>query len=71
MPGWSYKTIGDGYGMQRNEIEVLLAAARADLRNPDIHGYQKVYCVYGRRPTSAEAKALRKRGHEGAQMRNR
>ena len=68
----SFKTLGpDGWGMSRNELEVVLAGARADLQNSEIHGYQKVYCVYGRRPTSAEGRVLRERGHQGAQMTNR
>jgi hypothetical protein len=72
LQGWSYKTLGqNGWGMEREEIEVLLAGARADLRNPNIHAYQKVYCVYGRRPTDAEADTLREKGHQGAQMTNR
>jgi hypothetical protein len=72
LEGWSLKPLGpDGLQMSRDEIQVLLAGARGALRDPAIHANQKMYVVYGRRPSSAEAKALKERGQKGAQMRNR
>jgi hypothetical protein len=72
LEGWSLKPLGpDGLQMSRDEIQVLLASARRSLHDPAVHGYQKLYIVYGRRPTSAEAQTLKERGHKGAQMRNR
>lgn len=72
LEGWSLKTLGpDGLHMSREEIQIFLAGARRSLHDPSVHGLQKFYVVYGRRPSSAEAEALKKNGHKGTQMRNR
>lgn len=65
LQGWSYRLLGpDGLGMTRDEIEVLLASARGDLQNSDIHGYQNIYVVYGRKPSSAEAGEIERMGSQ-------
>jgi hypothetical protein len=50
LAAWGLSTLSRGFGWSREKIEVLLAKARNDLRNPDIHAYAECYVVYGRKP---------------------
>jgi len=35
---------------ERERIEVMIAEARNDLRDPNIHAYAECHVVYGRKP---------------------
>lgn len=52
LPAWGLSTLSRGLGWSRERIEVLIAAAREDLNNPNIHAYAECYVAYGRRPHS-------------------
>lgn len=54
LPAWGLSTLSRGLGWSR-EIEALIAAARQDLSNPDIHAHAECYVAYGRRPRSLES----------------
>ncbi|KAI9843532.1 MAG: hypothetical protein M1837_006287 [Sclerophora amabilis] len=41
-------------GWKPEEVQVLLANVRKDLRNPKIHAYLNFYVVYGQKPEDAE-----------------
>jgi SAM-dependent methyltransferase len=50
LAAWGLSTLSRGFGWSRERIEVLLAKARNDLKNPNIHAYAECYVVYGRKP---------------------
>jgi hypothetical protein len=45
-------TLSRGLGWSRERIEVMIAQARNDLRDPNIHAYAECYVVYGRKPVA-------------------
>ncbi|KAJ9143021.1 S-adenosyl-L-methionine-dependent methyltransferase [Pleurostoma richardsiae] len=63
LGAWTFQNVSDGIeafslallsrvlGWSREEIEVLLADVRRELRDRSIHAYIPVYTVYGRKPT--------------------
>ena len=56
---FSYNLLGpDGLGWTQNEIEVFLMDVRTAVRDSRVHSYQKVYFVYGRRPSKTEGEAM-------------
>jgi trans-aconitate methyltransferase len=50
LPAWGLSTLSRGLGWSRERIEVMIANARNDLRDPNIHAYAECYVVYGRKP---------------------
>ncbi|KAH7381937.1 S-adenosyl-L-methionine-dependent methyltransferase [Cadophora sp. MPI-SDFR-AT-0126] len=52
LPAWGLSTLSRGLGWSRERIEVLIAAARKDLSNPNIHACAECYVAYGRKPHS-------------------
>lgn len=61
MPAVTYKLFGpDGLGWSRHEIEVYLINVRKCLKDRNIHAYQTVHVVWGRRPTKEEEAKIRK-----------
>jgi hypothetical protein len=50
LPAWGLSTLSRGLGWSRERIEVMIARARNDLRDPNIHAYAECYVVYGRKP---------------------
>lgn len=62
LSAFSYKLLGpDGLGWSQNEIEVFLVDVRKCIKDRTVHAYQKMYVVYGRRPTEAEERVLIKK----------
>lgn len=62
LSAFSYKLFGpDGLGWTQNELEVFLIDVRKCIKDRNVHAYQKMYVVYGRRPTEQEeAKTMKK-----------
>lgn len=61
LSGFSYRLFGpDGLGWSQNEIEVFLVDVRKCIKDRNVHAYQKMYVVYGRRPSEEEEKVLKK-----------
>lgn len=55
LSGFSYRLFGpDGLGWTQNEIEVFLVDVRKCIKDRNVHAYQKMYVVYGRRPSKEE-----------------
>ena len=50
LPAWGLSTLSRGLGGSGEHIEVMIATARNDLRNPDIHANAECYVAYGRKP---------------------
>ena len=50
LPAWGLSTLSRGLGWSRERIEVMIAKARNDLRDPGIHAYAECYVAYGRKP---------------------
>lgn len=50
LPAWGLSTLSRGFGWSRERIEVLIARARSNLRDPNIHAYAECYVAYGRKP---------------------
>ena len=49
--GWSMAIITRGMGWMPQEVDVLLAGVRKDVRNwKEVHAYVQMYVVYGRKP---------------------
>lgn len=62
LAAFSYRTFGpEGLGWTQNEIEVFLADVRKCLKDRNVHTYQKVYVVCGRRPSEEEEKLMIKK----------
>ena len=62
LSAFSYKLFGpDGLGWTQNELEVFLVDVRKCIKDRNVHAYQKMYVVYGRRPSEEEeAKTMKK-----------
>lgn len=59
LSAFSYKLFGpEGLGWSQHELEVFLIDVRKCVRDRNVHAYQKVYVVYGRRPSEAEEKVM-------------
>ncbi|KAF2395783.1 S-adenosyl-L-methionine-dependent methyltransferase [Trichodelitschia bisporula] len=52
LEGVSLKLLG-ALGWSKNEIDVLLAGVRDDIKNKPLHGYIPITLVYGRKPLNA------------------
>ena len=50
LPAWGLSTISRAFGWSKERIETLIARARNDLRDTNIHAYAECYVVYGRKP---------------------
>ncbi|ERF72485.1 hypothetical protein EPUS_07694 [Endocarpon pusillum Z07020] len=62
LAAFSYKLFGpEGLGWTQNEIEVFLIDVRKCIKDRNVHAYQKMYVVYGRRPSEEEEKAMMKK----------
>jgi ubiquinone/menaquinone biosynthesis C-methylase UbiE len=62
LSAFSYKLFGpDGLGWTQNELEVFLVDVRKCIKDRNVHAYQKMYVVYGRRPSEEEERALMKK----------
>jgi metalloendopeptidase OMA1, mitochondrial len=62
LSAFSYKLFGpDGLGWSQNEIEVFLVDVRKCVKDRNVHTYQNMYVVYGRRPSHEEEKLLIKK----------
>jgi metalloendopeptidase OMA1, mitochondrial len=61
LSAFSYKLFGsEGLGWTRNELEVFLVDVRNCIKDRNVHAYQKMYVVYGRRPSEEEEKSMKK-----------
>lgn len=49
LAAWGLSTLTRGFGWSREKIGVLLANARNDLKDSNIHAYAECYVVYGRK----------------------
>ena len=59
LSAFSYRLLGpEGLGWTRNEIEVFLIDVRKCIKDRNVHAYQKMYVVYGRRPKEGEERAM-------------
>ncbi|THC90681.1 hypothetical protein EYZ11_009856 [Aspergillus tanneri] len=54
IEGWTMMLLTKILGWQRIEVEVYLAQMRQGLRNRNIHAYQEITIVYGRKPLPGE-----------------
>ncbi|KAI9801056.1 MAG: hypothetical protein M1833_002924 [Piccolia ochrophora] len=54
LEGWSLKLFIHGHGWSVEEIQVLLAKVRNDIKDPKIHSQQEFHIVYGRKPEASE-----------------
>lgn len=45
-------------GMKKDEVSVLVEAAKRDMNNRDIHSYQPFYVTYGRKPLESETRSV-------------
>ena len=62
LAAFSYKLFGpEGLGWTQNEIEVFLIDVRKCIKDRNVHAYQKMYVVYGRRPSEEEEKVMMKK----------
>ncbi|KUJ09365.1 S-adenosyl-L-methionine-dependent methyltransferase [Mollisia scopiformis] len=52
IPAWGLGTLSRTLGWSRERIEILIARAREDLKDPNIHAYAECYVAYGRKPHS-------------------
>jgi SAM-dependent methyltransferase len=52
LEGISLGPLCRGLGWQKQEVDVLLAEVRTDLKNSSIHSYYSMHTVYGQKPTS-------------------
>jgi SAM-dependent methyltransferase len=51
IQGWSMGILTRGMGWSAQEVEVLLAGVRSDVKNwREVHAYVQMYVVYGRKP---------------------
>lgn len=63
LSAFSYKAFGpEGLGWTQNELEVFLVDVRKCIKDRNVHAYQKMYVVYGRRPSEEEERIMRKPG---------
>ncbi|KAL9618870.1 MAG: hypothetical protein Q9160_006460 [Pyrenula sp. 1 TL-2023] len=53
MAGYSYRLLGQ-MGMNKEEMEVLLVDVRKAVRRRDVHAWNALHVVWGRRPTEEE-----------------
>jgi len=51
IEGWSMMLLTRILGWTRPEVEVYLTKMRAGLRNPQLHAYQELTVVWGRKPS--------------------
>ncbi|KAF7588111.1 hypothetical protein BBP40_006176 [Aspergillus hancockii] len=54
IEGYAMMLFTSVLGWSREEVEVYLAKMRSTLRNPQIHAYQEMVVVYGRKPLDGE-----------------
>jgi hypothetical protein len=67
VSAFSYKIFGpEGLGWTRNELEVFLVDVRKCIKDRNVHAYQKMYVVYGRRPSEEEEKLMMKKPNKPA-----
>jgi metalloendopeptidase OMA1, mitochondrial len=60
LSAFSYKIFGpEGLGWTQNEIEVFLVDVRKCIKDRNAHAYQKIYVVYGRRPSEEEERMIK------------
>jgi hypothetical protein len=50
LPAWGLASLSRAFGWSRERIDELIALARKDLRDQNIHAYAECYVVYGRKP---------------------
>ncbi|KPM42830.1 Lovastatin diketide synthase LovF [Neonectria ditissima] len=58
LQGFSYALLHRVKGMTKEEIEVSLVDVRKDLADKRMHGYQKLYVVWGRKPGDLDEEML-------------
>jgi hypothetical protein len=56
MPAYSLALFTRVLGWTPEEVEVLLAGARKDLKNTNYHLYTRLHIVYGRNPPLLESR---------------
>ena len=62
VSGFSYKFMGaEGFGWPKHEIEVWLAGVRKAMKDRNIHAYQTLHVVWGRKPSKEEEPEVQQR----------
>ncbi|KAL9107067.1 MAG: hypothetical protein Q9227_008013 [Pyrenula ochraceoflavens] len=62
LAGFSYQLLGrDGMGWTKEEIEVELVGVRESVKRRDVHAWNAVHVVWGRRPSREEEAEMKRR----------
>ncbi|KAF4454408.1 hypothetical protein F53441_3034 [Fusarium austroafricanum] len=56
LEGVSLALFTRALGWSKDEVLALCAEVRKEMRNPQVHGYWKIYVVYGQKPENGTAK---------------